>query len=116
MKIRTGFVSNSSSSSFMITNKTTEAIPLYRFVEENPQLIEKFNSTYGYTEKEGYSQEKLIESAKEDGTTLLPGQHSYTFGDEHGTLIGQVFDYILRDSSSSENFEWFCWECRGEEF
>ena len=39
MKIRKGFVSNSSSTAFMITNLTNKEKTLVDFVEENPQLI-----------------------------------------------------------------------------
>jgi hypothetical protein len=62
MKIRNGFVSNSSSSSFIIRNKSNINLTL---------------------------------SAEE-----------YIFGDEDGTLIGRIFDYILRDGGESENFKW----------
>ena len=30
----------------------------------------------------------------------------YIFGDEDGTVIGRIFDYILRDGGESKNFKW----------
>jgi len=42
-----------------------------------------------------------------------PGHQTYAvFGDEDGTLIGGVFDYILRDGGSSKSFTWEFYEWR----
>ena len=41
MKNRNGFVSNSSSCSFTIENRSNECRTLVGFVAENPQLIEQ---------------------------------------------------------------------------
>jgi hypothetical protein len=103
MKIRNGFVSNSSSSSFLIRNKSDKDLTLVDFVKENPQLIEDWNDMYDYKN----TQEELLQSAEENNL-IFPAnsKHEYVFGDEDGTLIGQVFDYILRDGGVSENFEW----------
>jgi hypothetical protein len=105
MKVRNGFVSNSSSSSFIITNKSNKILTLVDFVKENPQLIEMWNEFYGFENK--YTQEKLLESA-ESNNINFPANSSlkYIFGDESGTIIGRVFDYILRDDGESDNFKW----------
>jgi hypothetical protein len=111
MKTRNGFVSNSSSTSFLITNKTKKSLPLSEFVKENPQLIEQFCGRYSWhSDDRRYTQESLIKSAKEEGIMISPGQNVYTFGDEQGTLIGEVFDYILRDGGESNRFEWSFYE------
>lgn len=103
MKKRNGFVSNSSSSSFIITNKSDNILSLSDFVRENPQLVEEWNTGYGYD----VTQEELIESAEQNNFDFpAKSTEDYIFGDEDGTLIGRVFDYILRDGGSSQNFNW----------
>ncbi len=40
MKNKRSFVTNSSSTAFIITNKTNEKLSIVDFAKENPQLIE----------------------------------------------------------------------------
>ena len=113
MKTKLDFVTNSSSTAFIITNISNNKKTLVDFVKENPQLIEQFKDVYvsekWYTEKERseYNQEALIKSAKENNMTFKPDKSEYcVFGDEDGTFIGRIFDYILRDGGQSESFVW----------
>lgn len=105
MKIRNGHVSNSSSTSFMITNTSNIKRTLVEFVKENPQLIEMYNEQYGYGKD--ISQYELLISAMENDCEWDPGEtQDCLFGDEDGTLIGKVFDYTLGYGGNSENFSW----------
>ena len=110
MKIKSDFVTNSSSTAFIITNTTNTTKTLVHFVKENPQLIEQFTKEYNYCKGPKYSQKALLESAKQNNIKFKSGKAKYCiFGDEDGTTIGQVFDYILRDGGSSKSFTWrFC--------
>ena len=105
MRIRYGFVSNSSSTAFIITNISDETLTLVDFVKENPQLVEEFCEAYNW---ENVSQKELIKSARrEDPMKFKPGKPTESiFGDSQGTLVGRVFDYALRDGGKSENFTW----------
>jgi hypothetical protein len=112
MKIRNGFVSNSSSSSFIIINKSDNDLSLVDFVKENPTLIQDFLDEYYWNKDDSeYTQENMIISA-EQNDYIIPANSSdeYKFGDEDGTLIGKVFDYILRNGGTSENFEWYSYK------
>jgi hypothetical protein len=108
MKIRLGYVSNSSSSSFLISNISDERKTIVDFVRENPQLIEYFVSEYDWHSPEEYNQKALIESAEANNDyEFAPGETvECIFGDEDGTMIGLVFDYILRDGGGSASFSW----------
>ena len=112
MKTKQSFVTNSSSTSFIIKNKTKEVKTIVDFVIENPQLVEEYRKQYSWSKDDPeYTQERLIESAQEEvgdnnRYTLYPGENCCIFGDEQGTLIGVVFDYILRDGGESESFIW----------
>ena len=102
MKTRTGFVSNSSSTSFIITNKTNQPINLVEFVIENKHLIDEFNKSF----TEHHSFKKVTDSARRRHLVLPPGENECIFGDEEGDLIGEIYDYILRDGGESKRFAW----------
>ena len=107
MKVRTGFISNSSSTSFLITNTSNEIKTLVDFVEENPQLVEEFNVEY----EASFTQKEMILDAKKKKLSFRPKvEKECTFGDDEGTIIGRVFDYILRNGGESKSFTWEFYE------
>lgn len=112
MKMKKGFISNSSSSSFIIKNLTNEERSIVDFVKENPDLIEDFKNYYDwYKNDERFTQENLIDSATKNNIIFEPNEvKECIFGDEDGSLIGHVFDYQLRDGGRSESFSWYLHE------
>ena len=112
MKMRIGYISNSSSTSFIIRSISDKHKTLVDFVKENPELIEEFVDYYDwYKNDERFTQEKLIESAEKNNISFEPYESKECiFGDEDGTLIGCVFDYMLRDGGRSESFSWYLHE------
>jgi len=97
MKIRVGFVSNSSSTAFMITNLTDEEKTLVDFVTETPWIIKAYKKMYDIEDFEKTSQGYLMISAERHNITFKPHESKVcNFGDEDGTLIGRVYDYMLR--------------------
>jgi len=108
MRIKLDFVTNSSSTAYYITNTSNEVKSLTDFVLENPDIIEAFKEQYDwYQNDKRYSQLSLLESAARNNIKFKPGERRYCiFGDESGTIVGQVYDYMLRGGGRSKSFIW----------
>jgi len=112
MKVRNSFVSNSSSTSFIITNTSNSKKTLVDFVEENPQILKEFTEEYGslfdleeYERR--FTEQQMIAGAKAEDIEFKPFESvRCVFGDEEGTVIGEVYDYMLREGGKSKSFSW----------
>lgn len=123
MRTRAGFVSNSSSTAFIITNITDKPLTLVDFVLENPTLVDDFKNEFEGDDDELITpfedpQEVMLRCAvnrlKSNPAeyTYGPGSNLAVFGDEDGDLLGDVFDYMLRNGGSSKSFKWIFEEWR----
>lgn len=105
MKTREGFVSNSSATSFIIKSRSNTKKTLLDFATENIHLLHAFNAEYGYD----FTEKEFLRSAANDYPDIewrAYQEHECVFGDTQDTVVGLVFDYILRDGGRSENFKW----------
>ena len=111
MKFRKGFITNSSSTAYLIKNISDEEKSIVDFVRENLELLYDFNDEYDYK----YTEEEIIKDAYDLVGNEQFGKHYrwgsgesriVSFGDEHGTVIGHVYDYILRECGKSKSFTW----------
>jgi len=103
MKTRNGFVSNSSSASFLIKNCSKNSKTLVDFAADNRKLVEKFNHQYDAEESLG----ELISDAEELDIVFKPKESmTLTFGDSDGNTIGRVYDYILRSGGETRQWKW----------
>jgi len=104
MKIRHGFVSNSSSCSFMIENHSNEHKTIKDFAKETLYLVTEFNEIYSANE----DHKKFLSECDDYPMDMESGESTFMiFGDEHGTVMGRIYDYMLRDGGSTESFSWY---------
>jgi len=103
MKARMGFVSNSSSTSFTVTNLTDKPKTIFDFANELHFMVDAFNSLHHTVEKDSFLNAAINYKKYQWG----PHQSLYvTFGDEDGNDMGVVFDYMLREGGKTASFEW----------
>jgi len=109
MQLKFDFVTNSSSTAFMITNRSATPKDLIDFARENIHLFYEFLDQYDWNKKDPkYTESNFLASAALNNIKWESDQTlECVFGDEQGTLVGAVYDYILREGGKSENFSWY---------
>jgi len=107
MKSKLDFVTNSSSTSYLIHNVSySDNLTAKSFVESIWPHIQDEMAMYGFN----YTKKQLIESLEKDYDQFpLPPQEKMiaTWGDNDGTIAGDVFDYVLRGNISTGLVEIF---------
>lgn len=108
MKKKNSFITNSSSTAFIIENITNEEKTLRDFIIENSYLLDEFLEMYNwYKNNEDFKLGKMLECSSLYNYKFPPNSKiRCVFGDEHGNILGTVYDYILRDGGVSESFRW----------
>ena len=104
MKIRNGFVSNSSATAYIIINKTDSDKTVLDLAKETIHLFEAFKVEYDW--HKDMTEKEFLKSAENRDEIFKPGENITAFGDEDGDTVGQVYDYMLRSEGESDSFIW----------
>jgi hypothetical protein len=108
MNKKISFVTNSSSTSYIIENKTNEEKTIRDFIIENSYLLNEFLEVYDwYKKNKEFKLGRMLEDSAYYNYKFPPNSKvRCVFGDEDSNVLGTVYDYILRDGGVSESFIW----------
>jgi hypothetical protein len=102
MKYRNGFISNSSSTSFIITNNTRHILSLEDFVKENAYLVDGFNVDC----LSPILMDDMLECEEIRYINLDPGNNEILFSDEGVNAVHDCYNVMLRVPGKSKRFSW----------
>ena len=115
MKLRLGFISNSSSSSFLITNKSNKSKTMKDFVKQISFVYDSFVEAFPEYLKDKqkhkcYSKEEMLRTANQCiPMSWGPGKtHEVEFSTEDGSmnLVGFIIGLMLKENGETEDFKW----------
>lgn len=99
MRVKIEFVTNSSSTCYLVQNiSKTDNLTARAFIDSIwPHIQDEMKyHEYNYTKEEILK--SLIEEDKSFRDPIPPGGQEYMiWGDEQDTIVGRVFDYVLRE-------------------
>ena len=109
MKVKLDFITNSSSTAFIIQNTSDKDLNLTDFAAENMNLLDRYLTMYDWQKTNTrFTKVRLLESAANNNIEFKAGnKKECVFGDEQGSIIGAVYDYMLREGGTSKNFKWW---------
>ena len=116
VKVRMGFVTNSSSSSFVIVNKTKKTLSMADFIKENWEMIREMIADNdicidGEPASDIKDDNELMQKIIADAANLSfkPGRPTGFEVNNEGSAIDCVF-YCMGKDGKSKSFEWFAGE------
>jgi hypothetical protein len=102
MKLRNGFVSNSSSSCFLVSNLWNDTQTLAAFIRENTQLVDQYNMEHKGTRH--YTHKEVVECAEAEHLDFGPAEDKVVaFGEQYNAL-GDVCRWMT--DGRSPNWKW----------
>ena len=100
MKIRSGFVSNSSSSSFVVKNKTRQDLDYSELVRDLRKIVDQY---LGFDLPLKY--EKIVDEAKKEKYIFLANSEiEVDFGDNHGRFSDTVISHAVESICAYQEF------------
>jgi len=109
MKTRKGYISNSSSSSFIIFNDSKKPKRLLDLINENEEIVKKFvNYHMTHNSYKIMSYDSVIKDIKTNyNTRIVKKGTKLEYSNESCDFFSDLMLDLLHGKRESENFHWF---------